>query len=400
MFAQRASWDLAPTPLAQALAERRARGGAVLDLTDSNPTRCALPGVRAAARAALARLARDPGAEGYEPDPRGAAEARRAVCAYHRAHGAALEPEHVVLSAGTSEGYAHLFRLLADPGDRVLVPQPSYPLFGFLAELESVVLDPYPLRLREDGWHIDLPALRASVTPRTRAILVVHPNNPTGSFVRRHEAETLATLAAERSLALVSDEVFADYGWEAHDPPFGFLDPSLPECLRFVLSGVSKALGLPQWKVSWIAAAGPAALRGEALERLEVVADTFLSVNGPAQLALPELLTHRSAVQAEIRARVAANRDTLDRALATQPGLARLPSEAGWSAIVGLDQDGSPDDAAIALRLLEREGLLVHPGSLFELPGRHWVLSLLPPPERFRAGLAAFLRGLRSIPLL
>jgi aspartate/methionine/tyrosine aminotransferase len=406
VFARRASWDLTPGPLATRAAARRARGLPVVDLADANPTHAGLAEPGAALAEALAAAARDPASAHYEPDARGPLAARAAVAALHARAGAALAPEHVVLTAGTSEGYAHLFRVLADPGDLVHLPAPGYPLFEHLAALEGVAAQRYALREPAGGaprWRIDVAALATSLAPRSRAIVLIHPHNPTGSFVDPDDLAALRALAAEHGLALVSDEVFADSALAAGAPP-GALAGAGDGPLHFVLSGASKLLALPQLKLAWIAVAGPPAARDEALARLEFAADAYLSVSPLLAAALPGLLAHREAIGAALRARVAANRSRLDRAL-RGAGATLLPAEAGWAAIVRIP--GPHDEESLALALLDGPGLLVQPGFLFDLepedaagaPCAHLVLGLLREPGGFARGagaLAAFLADARS----
>ncbi|MEB2346580.1 MAG: pyridoxal phosphate-dependent aminotransferase [Deltaproteobacteria bacterium] len=407
-FARRAAWDLTPGPLAARAAERRARGQPVLDLADANPTRAGFREPAAALAGALAAAARDPRSARYEPDPRGPLAARAAIAALHACDGAAVGPGQVLLTAGTSEGYAHLFRVLADPGDLVHLPAPGYPLFEHLAALEGVDAHRYPLREPAGGgarWRIDVAALAAAIEPRSRAIVLIHPHNPTGSFVDPADLAALRALAAARRLALVSDEVFADSALTP-DAPAGALagaaDGGGP--LHFVLSGASKLLALPQLKVAWIVVAGPAAARDEALARLEFAADAYLSVSPLLAAALPGLLGQREAIGAALRARVAANRTRL---VATLEGVGAhvLPAEAGWAAIVRVP--GARDEEALALGLLDGPGLLVQPGFLFDLepedpagaPCAHLVVALLLESGRFASAagaLAAFLAERRA----
>jgi len=401
LFARRAGWDLTPGPLAERAAARRAQGLPVLDLGDANPTHAGLAAPAEALALALGELARDGRALCYEPEPRGEAAVRAAIAGCHR--GAA--PDHVVLCAGTSEGYAHLFRLLADPGDAVHLPSPGYPLFDHLAGLEGLAAVRYPLRAPEPGsdarWRIDVDALAASLLPCSRAVVLIHPHNPTGSFVDPRDLAALRALGRARGLALISDEVFAESGPERARPP-GALEGAEAGPLHFVLSGASKLLALPQLKVAWIVAAGPARERDEALARLEFVADAYLSVSPLLARALPRLLAQRAEIRRELFARVSENRRRLEAACAGHPALACLPAEAGWAAILRLAAAGGPawDEEELALALLERAGVLVQPGFVFDLaapagdPGAaHLVLSLLPEPERFAAGIEALLAG-------
>ncbi|HSN98127.1 MAG TPA: pyridoxal phosphate-dependent aminotransferase [Candidatus Nanopelagicales bacterium] len=379
-FATRTGWDLSDNRLAAVLAEARAAGQTLVDLTEGNPTRCGIIDTTP-----LVALLGHPRGIHYEPQPLGHPDARAAVARYYEERGLDVEPGRVVLSASTSEAYGWILKLLAERGDEILVPSPSYPLFEYLACLEDVGLTPYPL-IREEGWRIDLGALERAAGPRARAVVLVHPNNPTGSFARRDEAEALASFAAFRGLALIVDEVFGDH---AHGP----LPPDrLPSfagregqegALTFVLSGLSKVVALPQLKLGWIAVSGPEALVAEAMQRLEVIADTYLSVATPVQLALPEILAARAPIQAAILARVRANLAALDAALAGSGGAARrLPVDGGWYAILEVprlhDEDGWVE------LLIREEGVIVHPGYFFEMPRDGFlVVSLLPEPAAF-----------------
>lgn len=389
MFSSRTDWDLASNPLAAELARMRARGREVLDLTESNPARC---GLKPDGKAVLRALAR-PAALEYNPDPRGMRSARQAVAEYYRRRGKGaslrVDPERILLTASTSEAYSFLFRMLCEPDDQVLVPAPSYPLFDFLARLNDVQLVPYPL-LYDHGWQLDLHSLESAISPRTRAVVVVNPNNPTGSFVKRQELDALNTLCARRGLALVADEVFLDY---AHD---GKVRPSLAanrSVLTFVLSGLSKVSALPQMKVAWTVVNGPKTEVQRALGRLEVIGDTYLSVNTPAQAALPALLAQRRPVQAQIRRRIAANRRELAKQLASHPACRVLESEGGWYAVLRVPVVGA--DEGLALALLRRRRVLVHPGHFYGFAGEgHLVLSLIVPEGRFRQGLRFLLDNL------
>ena len=375
MFSARTGWDLTPNRLTLLLEARRERGEAILDLTETNPTRVGI----AYPPDLLAPLA-DPRGLGYEPSPRGLASAREAVAHDHARHGVSIDPSRVVLTASTSEAYAWLFKLLCDPGDAVLVPRPSYPLFSYLARLESVDVHPYVLSY--DGeWHLSLDAVREAVTPRTRAVVVVSPNNPTGSYLKRAEADELLALCAERELAVVSDEVFADYAFASDPRRVASLAGDGP-ALAFSLGGLSKSCGLPQLKLAWIAVSGPERLRTPALARLEVVADTYLSISTPVQRAAPALLARRPELQRPIAERVAANRDALRRRLGAGSPASLLAAEGGWSAVLQVPATESEEDRVA--RLLEEEGVLVHPGYFFDFPREAFlVLSLLPPPDVF-----------------
>jgi alanine-synthesizing transaminase len=387
-FSARTEWDLEETRLARALREQRAAGLPLLDLTASNPTQCGFEYDEAGILAALG----DARAMAYDPDPRGMRRAREAVCGYYAERGAQVEPERVFLTTSTSEAYSWLFRLLCDAGDEVLIAQPSYPLFDFLAQIEDVRLKPYPL-LYDHGWQIDLAGLRERVTERTRAIAVVHPNNPTGHWTR--ERGELEALCAERGLALIVDEVFLDYSFAEGDAPLrghtsgtaarSFGTGSHP-CLTFVLSGISKIAALPQMKAAWICGFGPQRELREALERLEVVADTFLSMNAPVQCALETWLGGAGHLQEQIRARTLENLRALDEILSRYPAVTRLDVEAGWYAVLRVPALGRDED--LAVRLVEERGVSVHPGYFFGFSGEGWlVASLLTPEEEFRTGI-------------
>jgi len=370
-----------PNPLTASLARLKAEGRDILDLTVSNPTRCGFTYPETELRAALS----GPAVLAYDPDPQGSRTAREAIAAHH-GHG--LRAEELLLTASTSEGYGLLFKLLGDLGDEVLVPSPSYPLFDWLARLEGLTARAVPSYFH-DRWHLDLGALVAAITPRTRALVVVNPNNPTGHFLSQAEWTELTRLCAERQLALLVDEVFADYALE---PPADRLatvlqDPT-PPCPVFLLSGLSKVAALPQLKLGWIAVRGPGA--AEHLEALAFLADQYLSVSAPVQAAAPTLLTLAPEIRAQIMDRLRTNLVALDAALEHHPHLTRLPVEGGWSVL--LRRPALDADDACALRLLEATATLVHPGSFFDLPGDgHLVLSLLAVPTRFQEGLQRIL---------
>lgn len=496
-FAARTAWRLEPTRFAQALENQRRSGAELFDLTASNPTTCGFAYPEQEILAALA----DPRALIYRPESKGLREAREAVAEYYRGRPAfasvesqhvhagparaentpanlvpapgdaatpartageaqnpahppgiaitTIDPENIVLTSGTSEGYSYIFRLLCEPGDEILVPAPSYPLFEFLADLADVRLVPYPL-LYDHGWQIDFDGLRAALTSRARAVLVVHPNNPTGSYVKAREAAELAEMCASRGLAIVADEVFLDYpalarisaarafgdrssvheardaglrlepargnspsenvgertsesvseigsgsaGESSHQNTIGTgADAAMPrtfafgsDALTFTLSGISKISALPQMKLAWIVVGGPQQLVSAAMERLEIMADTFLSAGAPAQVALARFLEMRGGLQSQLQQRVAANLAFLDALLANEPGpLERLAREAGWYAVLRIPS--SRPDADYAVELLERCAVLVHPGQFFNFSQEGFlVLSLIAPEEQFREG--------------
>jgi alanine-synthesizing transaminase len=356
--------------IARALAARTAP---VIDLTLSNPTRAGLP-------VSVAPL---PPAPVYQPDPRGLPAAREAVAAYH-----GIAADRVVLTASTSEAYSWLFKLLCAAGDEVLVPEPSYPLFGYLTALECVGAVPYALRW--DGeWHLDAAALRFS--EKTRAVLVVSPGNPTGAYLKRDERAALAALCRQHECALISDEVFADFA-AFPDARRASSAARYDDVLAFALSGLSKVAGLPQLKLGWIAAAGPGA--DEAVRRLELIADTYLSVSSPVQLAAPELIAGRDTFQAAVQERLARNRAALAAARPAGAPWNVLRAEGGWSEVLSVPRSRSEEEWALALL---DAGVLVHPGYFFDFPsGAHLVLSLLPEPAAFAEAAAILTRVLAA----
>jgi len=381
-FSRRTSWDSGESSYAAAVREARAAGRQVYDLTLSNPTRC---GFDYDARALLEPMM-DARALVYDPDPRGMRSAREAVAGYYAGHGANVSVDDLVITTSTSESYSFLFRLLCDPGDEVLVAQPSYPLFDFLADLDDVRLRPYPL-FYDHGWWIDQSELERAMTPRTRAILVVHPNNPTGHWTGASEREALEALCVKHGLALIVDEVFLDYPLREATPSAKSFACGPHPALTFVLSGLSKIVGLPQMKAAWIASFGPEREREEARTRLEIVADTFLSMNAPVQLALPAWLAGRAGIQEQIRARAQGNLATLRRVAAESPGrLQVLEVEAGWSAVLVLPEWVGETDCAE--RLARERGVLVHPGAFYAMGEKNRaVVSLIGPAAAFEVGI-------------
>lgn len=386
MFSQRTRWDRTANRLAVTLEARRRSGAPILDLTESNPTRAGLQ----ATADVLAPLA-DAGSLVYEPSAAGLRAAREAVAADYRRRGLSIAADRLILTASTSEAYAHVFKLLADPGDTVLVPRPSYPLFDFLARLESLDVRSYPLAY--DGeWHVSAAAIEQAVTPRTRAVVVVDPNNPTGSYLKRDEAERLLALCDERGLAVVSDEVFADYAF-GPDPRRAASFAADGPALAFAMGGLSKSCGLPQLKLGWIAVAGPEAPRREALARLEIVADTYLSVGTPVQRAAPAILARLAELQAPIARRVAGNLGELRQRLSAGSPATLLTAEGGWYAVLRVPATLSEEERVC--RLVERDGVLVHPGYFFDFETEAFlVVSLLPDPAVFSEGLDRVLADL------
>ncbi|HVN08866.1 MAG TPA: pyridoxal phosphate-dependent aminotransferase [Patescibacteria group bacterium] len=385
MFADRTNWNLAPNRLSVALDARRKSGHPVLDLTASNPTTCGFE----YDRAAILRALDDPAALTYSPDPRGLASARRAVAAYYAQLGAAVTADNLFLATSTSEAYSWVFRTLCNPGDAVLVPAPSYPLFGFLAGLADVRPVRYPL-VYDHGWQIDFHALQQALTPAARAVVVVHPNNPTGHYSQPGEAQRLCELCSSRGMALIADEVFFDFalGEKPALPPRTFAGTSA--ALTFTLSGLSKICGLPQMKSSWLAVSGPQPLVAQAAARLEVIADTFLSPSTPVQLALPALLALRSDFQRQVHQRLERNLAELDRLLAGHQTCSRLKVEGGWYAVIRVPATRSDDE--LAVELLTTHGVYIHPGHFYDFPSDGYVVaSLLTPEHDFAEGVRLLL---------
>ena len=389
MFSERTDWKLTPNRFTEAQRELRAAGREVLDLTISNPTRA---GLRYDVESILNSLSSQEAMD-YDPQPKGLSSAREAVAAYYceQHHEFEMDPDALILTTSTSEGYSYVFRLLCNPDDEVLVPKPSYPLFEFLADLQDVTLTPYPL-LYDYGWQIDFPSLSRAVNPRTRAVVVVHPNNPTGSYIRADERTQLNSFCCEHGLALIVDEVFLDY---PHD---GALRPSFvrnQDVLTFTLSGVSKISGLPQMKLAWVAASGPAALVTAAMDRLEVIADTYLSMSAPIQLAAPMLLGQRKNIQPLLLDRVRMNLVELDRQLARQKASQHLRVEGGWYAVLRVPVTRSDGD--LAIDLLHQASVLVHPGHFYDFPSDGYlIISLLTRPSEFREGAGRILELLNK----
>jgi len=379
MFAKRTNWNMTPNRLSEALAAHRAAGRPLIDLTVSNPTECGFEYDRAAVLDAL----RNPAALAYEPNPRGLESARRAVAGYYADREDTVSAEDIFLTTSTSEAYSYVFRTLCDPGDELLIPSPSYPLFDFLADIQDVSLVRYPL-LYDHGWQIDFHAMEQAITPRTRGVIVVHPNNPTGNFVKSAEMAKLNAICSARDIAIIADEVFLDF----------VLDGSLPASFAanhgaatFTLSGLSKISGLPQMKAAWLVVGGPQQWKSEALARLEVIADTYLSANAPVQLAIPRFLEERHGFQRQVMSRVRRNLTELDRQLAAQKAVSRLRVEGGWCAVLRLPLTRSDED--LAIELLAARGVSVHPGHFYEFPSEGFiVVSLLAPWKQFGRGIS------------
>jgi len=382
MFAKRTNWNLTPNRLSEALAAHRAAGKPLLDLTISNPTECGFEYDSSAILDALS----NPAALSYEPNPKGLGSARRAVAGYYADRGDDVAVEDIILTTSTSEAYSYVFRTLCDPGDEFLIPSPSYPLFDFLGEIQDVELVRYPL-LYDHGWQIDFHALEQAITPRTRGIIVVHPNNPTGHFAKHAEMAKLNATCSAREMAIIADEVFLDFALDGSRVASFAANRGAP---TFTLSGLSKISGLPQMKAAWLVVRGPRQWKREALARLEVIADTYLSVNAPLQLAIPQFLGQRHAFQEQVIARVQRNLAELDRQLAAQRVSSRLTVEGGWCAVMRVPATRS--DEELAIELVAAQGVSVHPAHFYEFPADGYlVVSLITPERIFAEGTSRLL---------
>lgn len=385
-YSQRLSWTLASNSLSRLIQEKRHRGVPLLDLTISNPTEAFAEYPHEAIRGAYARMTDFT----YSPTPLGQERARRAISELYAQRGVSITPERVILTASSSEAYALLFKLFCDAEDEILAPVPSYPLFEFLARLELARIVPY--RLRYDGaWFIDFRSLRERISRRTRAIVIVNPNNPTGSFLKRHERDELFELARHYELPIISDEVFMDYSWAATTEQVKTL-AAFDSVLSFSLNGLSKTAGMPQMKLGWMVINGAGAEREMLRERLEILLDTYLSVSTPVQNALPDLIEIGAGIQDQIARRIRENRAVLDRVLEGSPAH-RLNMEGGWSAIIRLPHTSSEEEWVG--RLIE-EGVIVQPGYFFDMDSEPYaVISLITPLEIFEQGISR-LRALAS----
>lgn len=388
MFSERTNWNQTHNRLSEALARARSTGKKLLDLSASNPTECGLTYDSKAIMRALC----NPAALKYEPDPRGLASARAAVADYYAARGETVSPHDLVLTTSTSEAYSFAFRLLANPGDELLVPAPSYPLFDFLAGLEDVRLKHYPL-IYDHGWQIDFHSLQQAVTSRTRGVIVVHPNNPTGHFTKPAEVDTLNRICLARNLSLIVDEVFLDFTLDGK-PRMSFCVNQIAPTLT--VSGLSKISGLPQMKLAWLAIGGPDNFKHEARSCLEIIADTYLSVSTPVQLAAPEFLELRHEFQRQLLSRVRRNLDELDRQLAGQKQSSRLQVEGGWYAVLRVPATKS--DEELAIELLERKDVYVHPGHFYDFhQDGYLVVSLITPEPDFAEGMKRVLASCENL---
>jgi len=386
-FSSRVRSELAPNDFFRAVEQLRSSGSPVWDLTVSNPTAAGLEYPLDEIRSALGDAAR----HSYQPDPRGLPAAREAVAGYYRGHGKNVSLDSIVLTSGTSEAYAYLFKLLCSPGDVLLFPTPSYPLVELIAELEGVAARPYPLAGK--NWRWDAKNLFEKLTPGARAVIAVSPNNPTGSMLTGEELRDVSGFCSSHGLALIVDEVFLDYPSPGREGN-GISTAGNPGALTFTLGGLSKSCGLPQMKLAWIAVSGPEEETRDALLRLEFIADAFLSVGTPVQQAAPALLALGAQVREQIRRRVNLNEDTMKGTLGNHPGATIFPRDGGWYAVIGLPS--GMDDEEFSLNLLNTQKVVVQPGYLFDFENAQAVIvSLLTPADLFNEGvkrISAFLQ--------
>jgi hypothetical protein len=396
MFSRRIDWPGRTNNLARLLAVKRDRGVDLIDLTESNPTRAGIEYpvedlVAAFSDRAMAR---------YAPEPRGGEAARRAVAAYYRSRGLLADAERIVLTASTSEAYALLFKMLLDPGEALLIPRPSYPLFDYLAALEGLRVVDYRLDVEAGRWRVDLPGLEQAAGG-AGALALVNPNNPTGSALTMEERGALDALCAGRGLPIIADEVFWDYRFDGGAGVVSTMaaigeTPRRQGALTFTLGGLSKSCGLPQMKLGWIVAGGPEEAVTEALDRLEFIADCYLSVGAPVQTAAADLLDLGETIRSAILRRITANRASLSAALPADSPCRLLPADGGWYGVLKVPAIVTEEE--LSVQLLERDDVVVHPGYFFDFPREAFlVVSLLPPPERFAEGIGRILARVAEI---
>ena len=390
-FAERTNWEMLSNQLMARLRDMRHEGVQILDLTESNPTRCQFHYPKEKILVALS----DPANMAYDPSPSGSLEAREAIAAYYQNKGFSISPHQIFLTASTSEAYTFLFRLLANPSERIFFPRPSYPLFEFLVDLNDIKMDVYPLQYKQDPqkqlaqWSIDFHALEAEIQSTTRGIVLVHPNNPTGSFIQEEERSQLNKICYKHQVAIISDEVFSDYKFQEEYVPLSLIDNV--EVLTFVLGGLSKSLGLPQMKLSWIVVNGPEALVKSSTERLEIILDTYLSVNIPAQNALKTWLSWQPQMNKEILMRLKGNYRFLMESLPEVPECQLFHAQGGWYAILRLPSVQKEEEWVVDF--LTKDHVFVHPGYFFDFYEEPCiVLSLLPSEDIFQEGVIRLLK--------
>jgi alanine-synthesizing transaminase len=379
MFSSRTDWNTAPNKLSGLIAEKRLKGEIIFDLTESNPTKCefSYPDHE------IIKALNTPSITSYKPEPFGLLSARKAIAEYYAELSVAIKSEHIVLTSGTSEAYSFLFRLLCNVGDEVIVPQPSYPLFDYLCQLNDIKLKNYRLAY-DDEWYIDFESLQEQITERTRAIVLVHPNNPTGSYLKQDEFNRICSLASKHNCSIITDEVFGPYDILPNVHRAHILN-SESDVLLFSLNGISKLLGLPQLKLSWIIAHGSSQFTTEALKRLEIIGDTFLSVNTPVQLALPNILLYSSDIGSQIRSRIQTNYRLL-QSVFTGSSVSVLRVEGGWNAILQFPQRKSDEEWTV--QILLQKNIIVQPGHFYDFDRESCiVISLLPILRIFKESI-------------
>lgn len=389
MFSKRTNWNFSENKLALRLKSLKGQGVQVIDLSESNPTRC---NFNYLSDLSLLKPLSHPNNLKYDPSPQGKKEARRAIQSYYQNKHIEVDSERIFLTASTSETYNYIFRLLVDPKDHILIPKPSYPLFHFIADLNDIELDHYQIHYENERWQINFKEIQ-NTHSNTKAVVLVHPNNPTGSFVKINEAQELIKIAKSKSLSLISDEVFLDYSF-GHNSKRSTSFANTQEVLTFTLGGISKCLGLPQMKLSWMVISGPKAIVDQAIQRLEVIADTFLSVNTPSQEALPHWFSYQTQIQNEIKERIRSNQSWLKKQLPGS-GVTCLNSEGGWYAILKLPDFKGEEEWV--LEFLEEDHVFVHPGYFFDFDEETYVvLSLLPECSQFQEGCNRLLNRVKN----
>jgi len=382
MFSDRSNWDQRPNSLSVLLQIKKTRGDAILDLTVSNPTRV---GLKYDFEEILAALSQ-PQSMAYEPDPRGLPKAREAIAIYYADQGERVDSDAIFLTASTSEAYSILFKLLGNPGEEILIPRPGYPLLSYLACFEGLNAVSYPIRYDDRrGWSIDMDVLTALINPKTKGIVLVNPNNPTGAYVKQQELVALDAVCRENDLALIVDEVFSDFN-AAETSGRVRTTVNHTNSLAFVLNGLSKMAGLPQVKLAWIVVNGAPALSAATLSRLEMMLDFYLSASAPVQHAAQRLLQQRQMIQRQIFSRIASNMGFLEEQIAKTSNIRSLIREGGWYAVIEISDAVSDEDRAV--QLLDQDNTLVHPGYFYDFHRDGFlVVSLLPPVEVFRDGI-------------
>jgi aspartate/methionine/tyrosine aminotransferase len=388
MFSSRTDWDFRSSPLFSLVLQKRARGEEIIDLTESNPTRC---GFRYQPDHLITPFALR-NSVSYEPDPRGLLLARQAVAGWYERQQIPVDPSRIILSSGTSEAYSHLLRLLCNVGESIAVPKPGYPLLEYLGRLNDVNCQQY--RLEYDGeWHIDLPSLAGILSPKVKALVLVHPNNPTGSFVKLAERERILELSKRHNIPLVVDEVFSAFPFGEDARRAGSF-AGTQKSLTFTVNGLSKLAGLPQLKLAWIVVSGPDDLCANALQRLEVIADTFLSVGTSVQLSLETLLSDPAAMSGQILNRVLSNYERLPEVFTQGSPVSIFGCEGAWNAVLRLP--ATRTDEEWAQELLQVYSILTHPGLLFDMDLKSCiVVSLLPDPNIFFEGMKGILTAVK-----